>query len=341
MTRIALAKMDELDTNPSHNVTTNVSECFDRNVSYEKRLKEKERNKFLGVNLSDVTFTDGEKTGCVLMIHGYKFRYKSKRQLGDGSVKYYSCAGNCGVRCRLFYNSKGVLVKADVRSQHNHPTHVCTTSPQTMKKVLNRILDSPCGWADNSTKLYGLMIEEIQRSDGDVKIKSRLSSVKRYIRVVKKRHFKSYDVMADEKLKELFVPIDPERADSLLNDDIIILCNKEKVRCLSGVKYILMDGTFKVAPPGFLQVYTIHGAFRDRVHFTMFYVLMKKRRARDYEKLFNRLQSFCIQEFNFSLFNENRTVITDYERAVFSVLTRYRCNIQGCFFNFTHVCTGR
>ena len=69
-----------------------------------------------------------------------------------------------------------------------------------MKKVLNRILDSPCGWADNSVKLYGLMMDEIQRSNGDVKIKSRLSSVKRYIRVVKKRHFKSYDVMADEKL---------------------------------------------------------------------------------------------------------------------------------------------
>lgn len=96
MTRFALAKMGELDTNPSHNLKTNVSECFDRNVSYEKRLKEKESNKFLGVNLSDVTFTDGEKTGCVLMIHGYKFRYKSKRQSGDGSVKYYSCAGNCG-----------------------------------------------------------------------------------------------------------------------------------------------------------------------------------------------------------------------------------------------------
>ena len=142
--------MGELDTNPSHNVTTNVSECFDENVSREKRLGEKERNKFLGVNLSDVTFTDGEKTGNVLMIQGYKFRYKSKRQSGDGFVKYYSCAGNCGVRCRLFYNSKGVLVNADARSQHNHPTHVCSTSPQTMKKVLNRILDSPCGWADNS-----------------------------------------------------------------------------------------------------------------------------------------------------------------------------------------------
>ena len=129
------------------------------------------------------------------------------------------------------------------------------------------------------------MLDEIQRNGGNVKIRSRMSSVKHFIRIVKKKHFKSYDVMAVEQFRNMFVPIDPQRTDSVLNDDIIIMCNKEKVKCLSGVKYILMDGTFKLAPPGFLQVYTIHGAFKDRVHFTMFYVLMKKRRARDYEKL--------------------------------------------------------
>ena len=62
---------------------------------------------------------------------------------------------------------------------------------------------------------------------------------------------------------------------------------------------------------------------------------MKKRRAHDYEKLFNRLQSFCIKEFNFSIFNETRIVITDYEKAVFTVLRRYGCHVQGCFFHFT------
>ena len=67
-------------------------------------------------------------------------------------------------------------------------------------------------------------------------------------------------------------------------------CATRKGECLSGVKYILMDGTFKVAPPGFMQMYTIHGGFGKGIHFTMFYVLMKKRREGDYEKLFKRLQ---------------------------------------------------
>ena len=103
----------------------------------------------------------------------------------------------------------------------------------------------------------------------------------------------------------------------------------------SGVKYIMMDGTFKVAPHGFMQMYTIHGGFGEGIHFTMFYVVMKKRRVGDYERVFNRLQSFCVHEFNFSLFNEKRTVITDYETAVFAALKPYKCNMQVCLFHFT------
>ena len=105
------------------------------------------------------------------------------------------------------------------------------------------------------------MLDEIQPNRGNVKIRSRMSSVKHFIRIVKKKHFNSYDVMAVEQFRNMFVPIDPQRTDSVLNDDIIILCNKEKVRCLSRVKYILMDGTFKVVPPEFMQMYMIHGAF--------------------------------------------------------------------------------
>ena len=101
------------------------------------------------------------------------------------------------------------------------------------------------------------MMRRLRRKNEGFKLKSRKSSVMRFIRVVKRRHFMSYDVMADEMLRSIFVPFDPQKAGSFLDEDIIIMCNKEKVRCLSGVKYILMDGKFKVAPPGFMQMYTI------------------------------------------------------------------------------------
>ena len=50
--------------------------------------------------------------------------------------------------------------------------------------------------------------------------------------------------------------------------------------------------------------------------------------------MFSRIQQFCIEEFNFSLFNEDRIVITDYEKAVFTVLKQYGCHMQGCLFHF-------
>ena len=195
------------------------------------------------------------------------------------------------------YNTEGVLVKAGVRSCHEHATKEYTISSQALREVINRFLMSPSGWSNNSSMLYGLLQNEIQYNKSG-QIKSRVSSVKHFIRCVKKRYFMSYDIMDDERLKALFVPFDPMDERNLLNNDIIILCNKEKMKRLSGVNYILMDGTFNVAPHGFIQMYTIHGAFMDNSHFTMFYVLMRKRRADDYERLFSRLQQCCVQEFN-------------------------------------------
>ena len=112
--------------------------------------------------------------------------------------------------------------------------------------------------------------------------------------MIKKKHFMSYDVMAYQSLREMVITIDPERTDSIMKDDIVIMCNKDKVKCLSGMKYILMDGTFSVAPPGFMQVYTIHGGFDKGIHFTLFYVVMKRRREDDYRRVFSRIQQVCI-----------------------------------------------
>ena len=57
-----------------------------------------------------------------------------------------------------------------------------------------------------------------------------------------------------------------------------------KVKCQSSVKYILMDGTLKVALPRIMQVYTIHCGYCEMIHFKVLYVLMKERMGVDYEK---------------------------------------------------------
>ena len=147
-----------------------------------------------------------------------------------------------------------------------------------MKREPIQTLDSKHGWSHSSTKLYRVLMKRLEAKNDMVMFKSRPSSVKRFVRVIKKRHFMSYDVMAYQSIREMVIPIDPQRTDSIMEDDIVIMCNKDKVRWLSGMKYILMDGTFSVAPPGFMQVYTIHCGFDKGIHFTLFYVVMKRRR---------------------------------------------------------------
>ena len=79
-------------------------------------------------------------------------------------------------------------------------------------------------------------MKRLETKNEMVMLKSRPSSVKRLVRVIKKRHFMSYDVMAYQSIREMAIPIDPQRTDSIMKDDIVIMCNKDKVRCLSRMK---------------------------------------------------------------------------------------------------------
>ena len=144
-------------------------------------------------------------------------------------VKYYRCEKKCGVFCHLFFDHNGCFVNAQKSCSQHTPPSTAETPYYEMKRELHQILDSSSdGWCATSTKLYMDMMRRLRRKNEGFKLKSRKSSVMRFIRVVKRRHFKSYDVMADEMLRSIFVPFDPQKAGSFLDEDIIIMCNKER-----------------------------------------------------------------------------------------------------------------
>ena len=147
---------------PSSILVKDINERIVSVRGYERNNEKSEKgdkSEFRIVEEKDVNFVDGMKKGKALMVEGYKFVYKSTRQLKDGSVvKYYSCIEEkCGVRCRLLFNTEGVRVKAEVRSCHEHATKECSISSQVLREVINRFLKSPSGWSDNSPVLYGLL----------------------------------------------------------------------------------------------------------------------------------------------------------------------------------------
>ena len=83
------------------------------------------------------------------------------------------------------------MVKAEINAQHNHPSEDITMPYQEMKRELSQILDSEYGWSHSSTKLYRVLMKRLEAKNEMVMFKSRPSSVKRLVRVIKKRHFMS------------------------------------------------------------------------------------------------------------------------------------------------------
>lgn len=95
-----------------------------------------------------------------------------------------------------------------------------------------------------------------------------------------------------------------------------------------------MDGTFKVVPRLFQQLYVIR-VKKDNTYITCVYALMVQRRQFDYEVLFTAIRD-RINELNLVL--NVRHILTDFEtaprRAITDVLGNH-VEFHGCFYHLT------
>lgn len=100
--------------------------------------------------------------------------------------------------------------------------------------------------------------------------------------------------------------------------------------CISRI--MICDGTFKVVPNEFYQLYTIHGAFMDHV-FTLIYCLTTTKNQIFYNNLLNLLK-IRAQERNMPL--EPQYINSDFELAFMSAASNVFPNsvIHGCNFHF-------
>ncbi|KII61887.1 hypothetical protein RF11_14163 [Thelohanellus kitauei] len=88
-----------------------------------------------------------------------------------------------------------------------------------------------------------------------------------------------------------------------------------------------MDGTFKIAPEIFLQVFTIHALVNNRV-IPLIYVLMGKKTQADYERVFER-----VVELRPSL--SPMSIMVDFEKGCMNALLNAFPNstVHGCLFH--------
>ena len=88
------------------------------------------------------------------------------------------------------------------------------------------------------------------------------------------------------------------------------------------------DGTFRVTPDGFIQMYTIHGFYDDQ-EFPCVYALLPGRG----EDTYRRLQTLLETLTNLT---EPASIVTDFELAAIKAFQHHfpKVKMSGCLFHF-------
>ncbi|CAF3132957.1 unnamed protein product [Rotaria sp. Silwood2] len=91
------------------------------------------------------------------------------------------------------------------------------------------------------------------------------------------------------------------------------------------------DGTFKVTPLIFSQLYTIHGVYRSNV-FPLIFALLPDKQQQSYQRLIKELRHLCPAWFS-------KSIMVDFEKGAINAFeeefntTANSVTISGCFFH--------
>ena len=78
-----------------------------------------------------------------------------------------------------------------------------------------------------------------------------------------------------------------------VKDDIVMLASKESLQLLQQNNFqVFGDGTFKYAPKGYFQMYTLH-ILNNNIYTPVVYFLLKNKKQGTYRTMFRLLKSHC------------------------------------------------
>ena len=116
-------------------------------------------------------------------------------------------------------------------------------------------------------------------------------------------------------------------------ENIIIFGTLEFIKIMCDSKELYMDGTFKITPDFFCQLYTIH-VLQDGLMIPVIYGLLPNKETSTYKNFFRHIQDYCCENgLNF----DPESFHIDFEmsmiRAINTIFPRSR--ILGCIFHFS------
>lgn len=101
--------------------------------------------------------------------------------------------------------------------------------------------------------------------------------------------------------------------------------------------YLVMDGTFKIVPTIYQQLYTIHGPVNDSVKtFPLLFALCTHKDKASYDMMLDLLLEFCAEH---ALQFSPSYIVMDFERAAILSLRQHfeTVTLRGCFFHLRQI----
>ena len=114
---------------------------------------------------------------------------------------------------------------------------------------------------------------------------------------------------------------------------IVVFSTDENLEKLSASERIFMDGTFKVAPPFFTQMYTVHVQYLGQM-IPVLFALLPCKTQEIYVRLFDIVTKLCHDR---RLPFQPRSIMTDFEIGVLGAIriSFPATVVRGCFFHFS------
>ncbi|CAF3241115.1 unnamed protein product [Rotaria sp. Silwood2] len=115
------------------------------------------------------------------------------------------------------------------------------------------------------------------------------------------------------------------------NDRIIIFSSLEQLQLLENCEQLLVDGTFKVTPSIFYQLYALHVVYRNSV-LPVVFALLPNKTEQTYRRLIDKLSELC------PLWNP-KYIMMDFEKSSINAFadkfttTTNPSVMSGCFFH--------
>ena len=114
------------------------------------------------------------------------------------------------------------------------------------------------------------------------------------------------------------------------DEEVVVFVTDEDLKFMAEAKDLFGDGTFKVAPPGYKQVYTLH-AYYDGITYPCVYAVLKDKKQETYEKMID----IVLDLLPVVTFPKATSIMTDFEKSAMNAFqVKFPgAQLSGCYFH--------